>query len=72
MHRIICEAFHGPAKTPTETVDHKDCNRANNCSENLRWLEPKDQAFNNTFSETSVERFLELDMKLNRVIHQQI
>lgn len=37
VHRLTCEAFHGPAPTPEHEVAHGDGDRANNVEVNLRW-----------------------------------
>jgi hypothetical protein len=42
VHRIICEAFHGPPPFPDAVVNHKDENRGNNHAENLEWLSSAD------------------------------
>lgn len=37
LHRLICEAFHGPQPTPDHEVAHFDGDRLNNAATNLRW-----------------------------------
>ena len=37
IHRLICEAFHGPAPSEKAVVIHIDENAINNRPENLRW-----------------------------------
>lgn len=37
VHRVVCEAFHGPAPKPKMVVIHIDENALNNRPENLRW-----------------------------------
>ncbi len=37
VHRLVCEAFHGPPPTPEHEVAHFDGDGANNCADNLRW-----------------------------------
>lgn len=37
VHRLICEAFHGPPPTPRSVVIHLDEDATNNRPENLRW-----------------------------------
>jgi hypothetical protein len=37
VHRMVCEAFHGPAPTLTHHAAHWDGNRKNNIPNNLRW-----------------------------------
>lgn len=37
IHRLVCEAFHGPAPFERAVVIHIDENALNNRSENLRW-----------------------------------
>jgi hypothetical protein len=37
MHRLICEAFHGPAPVGKNVVLHLDENAFNNRPENLKW-----------------------------------
>jgi len=36
VSRLVCAAFHGDR--PDMTVDHIDCNPANNCADNLEWV----------------------------------
>ena len=37
VHRLICEAFHGPSPFEGAVVIHKDENALNNRPENLKW-----------------------------------
>jgi hypothetical protein len=37
IHRLVCEAFHGPAPLERAVVLHLDENSLNNKPENLRW-----------------------------------
>lgn len=37
VHRIVCEAFHGPQPTPAHEVAHGNGDRADNRAQNLRW-----------------------------------
>lgn len=37
VHRLVCEAFHGPPPFPRAVVIHLDENALNNRPENLRW-----------------------------------
>jgi hypothetical protein len=37
VHRIVCEAFHGPPPSPRHVAHHKDANRLNNHAGNLEW-----------------------------------
>lgn len=37
IHRLVCEAFHGPAPFDRSVVIHIDENALNNKPENLRW-----------------------------------
>lgn len=37
VHRVVCEAFHGPAPFERAVVIHIDENALNNRPENLRW-----------------------------------
>ena len=37
VHRLVCEAFHGPAPSDTPNCLHIDENAANNRSSNLKW-----------------------------------
>ena len=38
VHRLVCEAFHGPPPQPEFTVDHIDADRFNNDPSNLEWV----------------------------------
>lgn len=42
VHRLVAEAFHGPAPTPRHEVAHWDGNPANNVATNLRWATSKE------------------------------
>ena len=37
IHRLVCEAFHGPSPADRMDVNHKDGNKLNNKAENLEW-----------------------------------
>lgn len=37
VHRLVCEAFHGPAPVDKKVVIHIDEDATNNRPENLRW-----------------------------------
>jgi hypothetical protein len=37
VHRLVCEAFHGPAPTVKAVVRHIDGNKLNNRADNLKW-----------------------------------
>ena len=37
VHRLVCEAFHGPAPFPRAVVIHLDEDALNNAADNLRW-----------------------------------
>lgn len=52
VHRLVCEAFHGPPPSPTHSVDHIDRNKSNNKVGNLRWATKSEQVTNrNTVEE---------------------
>ncbi|MFP5510785.1 MAG: NUMOD4 motif-containing HNH endonuclease [Alphaproteobacteria bacterium] len=40
VHRLVCEAFHGPAPSPGHHAAHGDGCKTNNCAANLRWASP--------------------------------
>lgn len=37
VHRIVCEAWHGPAPTPEHEIAHEDCDKSNNRPDNVSW-----------------------------------
>ncbi len=37
VHRLVCEAFHGPAQDESHVVIHLDEDATNNRPENLKW-----------------------------------
>lgn len=37
VHKVVCEAFHGPAPSKDHVVRHKDGDRSNARADNLRW-----------------------------------
>lgn len=37
VHRLVCEAFHGPAPEGKSRVLHRDENSHNNVPDNLKW-----------------------------------
>lgn len=37
IHRLVCEAFHGPAPFPRAVVMHLDEDQTNNRADNLKW-----------------------------------
>lgn len=37
VHRLVCEAFHGPRPSPDHYVAHWDGDKRNNAAVNLRW-----------------------------------
>jgi hypothetical protein len=42
VHRLVCEAFHGPAPEGCTDVAHNDGNRDNPRADNLRWATRKE------------------------------
>lgn len=46
IHNLVCLLFNGEKPSTTHTVDHKDRNSLNNCSENLCWATKKEQSNN--------------------------
>lgn len=42
IHRLVCEAFHGPQPDGKPVVMHIDENSANNRPENLKWATQKE------------------------------
>lgn len=44
LHRLICEAFHGPPPANKPQVAHADGARDNNRADNLRWASAKENA----------------------------
>ncbi len=44
LHRIVCEAFHGPAPSPNPWALHWNDVQTDNRAENLRWGTPKENS----------------------------
>lgn len=40
VHRLVCEAFHGPPPGPDYQAAHEDGNTSNNRADNLSWKTP--------------------------------
>lgn len=40
VHRVVAEAWHGPAPTERHVVNHKDGDKLNNHASNLEWVTP--------------------------------
>lgn len=49
VHRLICEAFHGPCPSDKNTVDHIDRDRTNNHPSNLKWASRTENNLNRGF-----------------------
>lgn len=46
VYQLVCRAFHGPQLEESYSVDHINRDTSDNCYENLRWSNTKDQAIN--------------------------
>ena len=57
VHRLICEAFHGPCPPDKGEVDHIDRDTANNRPENLRWATPSENLRNRSVNEESLRKY---------------
>lgn len=58
VHRLICEAFHGPAPVDRPTCDHyPDRNPQNNRADNLRWADMHMQNSNKQICEDCLARY---------------
>lgn len=44
VHRLVCEAFHGPCPSDKQHCAHSDGDRVNNRPENLRWATVKENS----------------------------
>lgn len=40
VHRLVCDAFHGPAPSPAHEAAHRNGSRAENVRGNIRWATP--------------------------------
>lgn len=72
VHRVICEAFHGPPPTPEQdTVNHIDHDPENNDIDNLEWASTKEQ---NTHRKAPVDfhstgkRVIQFEVESNKTI----
>lgn len=45
IHRLVCEAFHGPQPDDKPVVAHWDGNPLNNFASNLRWADHSENAY---------------------------
>ena len=41
IHRLVCEAFHGPSPSAAHQAAHKDDDKKNNVDDNLYWATPE-------------------------------
>lgn len=53
VHRLVAEAFLGPAPIGTPQINHRDFNKSNNRPENLEWVT---QTENNRYSAAVIPR----------------
>lgn len=74
VHIIVATAFYGEHDSKVYVVDHKDTNRCNNRSENLRWFTKLENALNNEYTRKkieflcgSIEAFIENPSILNTI-----
>lgn len=44
VHRLVCQAFHGPAPAPNSQAAHNDGNPNNPTATNVRWATPQENA----------------------------
>jgi hypothetical protein len=44
VHRLVCEAFHGPEPTAGSHAAHNDGNRFRNVKDNVRWATPRENS----------------------------
>jgi len=54
VHRLVCQAFHGPAPSSRHEVAHCDGNGLNNHRDNLRWATPKENEADKIIHGTSL------------------
>jgi HNH endonuclease/NUMOD4 motif len=64
VHRLICEAFHGPCP-PGMQCAHNDGSRTNNASDNLRWTTPSENQFDRIDHGTALAGTQIANSKLN-------
>jgi hypothetical protein len=57
IHRLVCEAFHGPSPNPDMVVNHKDECKTSNRADNLEWVTVQE---NNAYSRARAVRQLTL------------
>lgn len=65
IHRLVCEAWHGPPPPGTE-VDHIDRDRRNNHYSNLRWATRSENQRNRAPFTRARQRALDLDLPRQR------
>jgi len=56
IHRLVCEAFHGPAPDECDVCLHIDENAANNRADNLKWGTQKENLNAPAFKAYCAER----------------
>jgi hypothetical protein len=55
VHRIVATGFHGEQPTDRHVVDHINTDRANNRSENLRWVTREENLYGNPITRERIE-----------------
>lgn len=72
VHRLVCEAYHGPAPSESHQVAHFDGVKTNNRASNLRWATPQENQDDRIRHGTTIKGELCFNAKLTEADVREI